>query len=387
MKLLKITDLDIRGKVVLIRDDLNVPIENGEIVSDARIKASIPTIKYALENNCAVIIISHLGRPVEGIFDDKLSLLPIAKRLSKLMNVEVDFVTDWINGVSIKPGNIVMCENVRFLIGEKNNDNHLAKKIASICDIYVNDAFAVSHRKEASIYGACLEAKVSCCGFLLEKEIYHIEKAIRGAKHPVVSIIGGSKISTKLLTIKSLVKISDYVLIGGGLANTFLAASNYSIGKSLCEVKLLADANDLIEQAKNNNKKLILPVDVVVCNLDNNIYRNACILDIKENEKIYDIGNETIKKFSNIISKAKTILWNGPLGVFEMQQFQNGTKEIALAITRSNAYSLIGGGDTIAALERFIKKEDISYISTGGGAFLEYLENKTLPGIDALKIS
>lgn len=389
MAYLKMADVELEGKKVLIREDLNVPMKDGIITSDMRIQAAIPTIKQALSLNTAVIVMSHLGRPTEGIYDEQFSLAPVAERLSELLGQSVGFEKNWLEGVEVAPGQVVLCENVRFNVGEKANDEGLSKKLAALCEVFVMDAFATAHRKEASTYGVARFAKVACAGLLLDKEITALKKVMERPARPLVAIIGGAKVSTKLKLLDSITKIVDYLIVGGGIANTFLAAAGYSVGNSLYEPDLVDEASEILNNAKKSGVKIPLPDDVIVAE---EFSADAEILDqninqVNDSDKILDIGSQTCEKFAAIIKDAKTVLWNGPVGAFEVEQFATGTEAIARAIATSSAYSVAGGGDTIAAIEKFNISEQISYISTGGGAFLAYLEDRTLPAITILEES
>lgn len=385
----KITDLDLSNKRVLIREDFNVPMdEEGNITSDARIRAALETLQWALKQKARVIVISHLGRPKEGVFDPKLSLLPVAKRLSTVLGVEVPLAKDWLDGINVAAGKIVLCENVRFNVGEMDNDEELSKKMAKLCDIYVNDAFATAHRKEASTYGVALAAPVACAGLLLSAELEALGKIMQKPRRPLAAIVGGAKVSSKLKVLKSIAKIADYLIIGGGIANTFIAAMGYKVGTSLYEPELVNEAKALLELAKNSNVKIPLPIDVIVANEFSATAktREVKISEVKDDDKILDIGTETRKLFAQILADAKTILWNGPVGAFELEPFSHGTEAIARAVADSDAYSVAGGGDTIAAIEKYGIEDQVSYISTGGGAFLEYLEKAgRLPAVEALE--
>jgi len=385
--MISLTQLDLNQKRVLIRVDLNVPLQNGKITNDARLKAIIPTLKFALNVHACVILMSHLGRPEEGVYTEALSLKPIAERLSILMNQPVRFVKDWLEGVEVKPGEIVLCENVRFNIGEKANDLSLSKKMAALCDIFVMDAFATAHRAEASTVGIAQYAPVAAAGLLLSAELTALEKALRDPKHPVVAVVGGAKVSDKCLLLGSLLDKVDTLIVGGGLANTFIAAQGYSVGGSLLEPTFIAEAIALLARAKNKGVQLIVPIDAVVAKTISETAetRISDLTDIATDEKILDVGPKTSQLIDAIIQQAATIVWNGPLGVFELSSFENGTKRVVDAIASSSAFSLAGGGETLAAIEKYGVSEKISYISTGGGAFLEYLEGKTLPVVAMLE--
>ena len=385
--MLKMTDIDLSNKKVLIREDLNVPILNGEIISDARIRAILPTLEIALKANCGILIMSHMGRPTEGEYNLDYSLEPIARHLSKLLDKKVKFISDWHNAFDVACGEIALLENVRFEIGEKKNDKTLSQKMADLCDIFIMDAFACSHRAHASTCGIIDYAKIACAGPLLSKELDALELSFKGPKKPIVAIVGGSKVSTKLGVLKSLSILVDQLILGGGIANTFIKASGYDIGNSLHEESMLGIAQSMLS---NSDKSCQIPeiIDVVVAK-EFSPQAKAIIKTIEEvasDDLILDIGPETAEKFSKIISQAQTIIWNGPLGVFEFDQFGLGTKAIAEAIAQSRGFTAAGGGDTLAAIEKYEIVDDISYISTGGGAFLEFIEGKSLPSVEALKI-
>ncbi len=387
MTILSMTDMDLANQRVLIREDLNVPIKHGEISSDLRIQAAIPTIQAALKARAAVIVLSHLGRPTEGEFDDDLSLAPVAKRLSELLGQEVRLLKDWVNGVNVAPGEVVLCENVRFQMGEKANDDGLSKKIAALCDIYVMDAFATAHRAEASTCGVAQYAPVACAGPLLIKELNALRQALKNPEHPVVAIVGGSKVSTKVKVLDALAKKVDTLIVGGGIANTFIAAQGHEVGGSLYEKDFIDEAQRLVDEAEAAGKTMPMPVDVVVGDKfsdDAHAYVQP-VTDVEDHEKIFDIGPQTAKLFANIIRKAKTVLWNGPVGAFEIELYSKGTEVVAKAIAESSAFSIAGGGDTLAAIEKYGVADQISYISTGGGAFLAYLEGDDLPAVTALE--
>ena len=385
--MLRMSDLDLSDKKVLIREDLNVPILNGEISSDARIRAILPTLDIALKANCAILIMSHMGRPTEGEYNSDYSLEPIAGHLSNLLGKEVSFISDWYDGVEVACGEIVLLENVRFEVGEKKNDELLSRKMAELCDIFIMDAFACSHRAHASTCGIIDYAKMACAGPLLSKELDALEMSFKEPKKPVVAIVGGSKVSTKLGVLKSLSGLVDYLILGGGIANTFIKASGYNIGNSLHEESMLNIAQSMLSDAV---KSCQIPeiIDVVVAKEFSSQSRanTKMIEEVASDDLILDIGPKTAEIFSKIISQAQTIIWNGPLGVFEFDQFGLGTKAIAKAIAQSKGFSAAGGGDTLAAIEKYEIVDDISYISTGGGAFLEFIEGKPLHTVEALKI-
>lgn len=387
MAIPKMSDFDLKGKRTLIRVDFNVPLKNGEVTSDHRIRAALPTIKQALKAGAKVMLMSHLGRPVEGVHDDTFSLAPVARELSKLLKMEVPLIQNWIDGVNMGNEQLVLLENVRFNHGETDNNVELSKKIASLCDVFVMDAFATSHRAESSTSGVVKYAKEACLGPLMISELQALEKIMEKPAHPVVAIVGGSKVSTKLALLDSLVKKVDALIIGGGIANTFLAAEGYTVGKSLYEPDLIDEAERLTLEAKNRKAEIPLPADVVVAErlTDNAESYVRVVSQIDDNEKVFDIGPDTIKVFVSLIKKAKTILWNGPIGAFEVEEFSKGTQAIAKAIAESKAFKVAGGGDTLAAIEKYRVSSKIDYISTGGGAFLTVLEGKKLPVIAALE--
>ena len=385
--LVKIADLDLSDKTVLIREDYNVPMKNFEITDNTRITATLPTLKHVINAGAKIILVSHLGRPEEGKYDEMFSLAPVAKLLSSQLGFEVPLIKNWIDGIEMSNYQVVLCENVRFEKGEIDNDEKLSRKMAQLCQIYVNDAFATAHRAQASTHGIAKYAAISAAGPLLINELKALTKALRKPAKPIVAIIGGAKVSTKLTIIKKLLEKIDTLILGGGIVNTFLNAAGYEIGKSLYEKDLVKTSKELIEQAKKNNCNILLPDDVLTGNKfeENATAEIRSIGDIDKNDIIMDIGPKTIKKLNAIIKEAKTIVWNGPLGVFEFEKFSNGTKALAQEIIKSDAYSIAGGGDTIAAITKFNAKKDISYISTGGGAFLEFLEGKKLPAIEILE--
>lgn len=385
--LVKIADLDLSGKTVLIREDYNVPIKDGVVTSDVRIRATLPTLKQVLEAGAKIILVSHLGRPVAGEYDEKYSLAPVAKSLSDFLGIDVPLIKDWVNGIDMTNHQVVLCENVRFEAGETKNDDELARKMAQLCQVYINDAFATAHRAQASTHGVAKYAPVSAAGPLLIDELKSLSKALREPERPVIAIVGGSKVSSKLTILETLSEKVDQLIVGGGIVNTFLKAAGYEVGKSLYEPDLVEVASTLMKQAEENGCQIPLPVDVV-CGKEFDEKTNAVtklVNDVEADDMIMDVGPETSKQLNDIISKAKTIVWNGPLGVFEFDQFSQGTKSLANAIAKSEAYSIAGGGDTIAAISKFNVENDISYISTGGGAFLEFLEGKKLPAIEILE--
>lgn len=387
MTIIKMTDLDLKGKRVLIREDLNVPIADGVVTSDARIRAALPTIQHARDQGAKVMLMSHLGRPEEGVYAEEFSLAPVAERLTELLGVKVRLEKDWLDGIELEDGEVVLCENVRFNKGEKKNDDALAKKMAALCDVFVMDAFGTAHRAEASTHGVARFAKVACAGPLLVSELEALERALEKPARPLVAIVAGSKVSTKLTVLEALLAKVDKLIVGGGIANTFLAATGVNVGKSLYEADMLDIARRLMEQARSRGAEIPLPTDVVVAR---EIAATAhadvrSIHDVGPAEMILDIGPDTAERFSAMLQTAGTIIWNGPVGVFEYDQFGEGTRAIANAIARSKAFSLAGGGDTLAAIEKYGVADGISYISTGGGAFLEFVEGKTLPAVAVLE--
>ncbi len=387
MTVIKMADLDLANKRVLIREDLNVPVHDGKITSDARLQAALPTIKQALEAGAKVMVMSHLGRPTEGEFDQEYSLKPVADYLAGAINYPVRLVADYLSNVEVGAGELVVLENVRFNKGEKKNDDKLAKHLASLCDIFVMDAFGTAHRAQASTHGVAKFAPTACAGPLLVGELNALGKALDNPARPLVAIVGGSKVSTKLTVLESLSGIVDQLIVGGGIANTFIAAAHHNVGKSLFEADLVAEAQRLTLQAQANNGDIPVPSDVVVAN-EFSATATATLKNVNEvqdEEMIFDIGPESAKELANIIKNAGTIVWNGPVGVFEFDQFGQGTEAIANAIADSSAFSIAGGGDTLAAVDKYNIKDKVSYISTGGGAFLEFLEGKKLPAVEILE--
>ncbi len=387
MSYLRIEDLDLTRKRVMIRQDLNVPVSDGRVTSDARIRASIPTIELALEKGAAVILLSHLGRPVEGEPDPKFSMQPVADRMSELLGKPVRLETDWLGGFDIEPGEVVLCENVRFHAGEKKNNEALARTYASLCDVFVMDAFGTSHRAQASTEGVTRFAPKAAAGLLLSRELDALEKGLKDPERPMLAIVGGSKVSTKLTVLDTLLDKVDEMIVGGGIANTFIAASGYNVGKSLYEPDLIHDAQRLIQKAHERGGSIPIPKDVIVAKAfdkDADAFTRK-VDEVGDDEMILDIGPLTMIEYSEIIAGAGTIIWNGPVGVFEFKNFAGGTRAMSEAIARSSAYSIAGGGDTLAAIDQFEIREDISYISTGGGAFLEFVEGKVLPAVAALE--
>jgi phosphoglycerate kinase len=380
-------DIDLAGRRVLIREDLNVPVSAGVVTSDARIRAALPTIRAALEQRARVLVMSHLGRPEEGQATAELSLAPVAKRLAELLGVPVRLERDWLDGVEAQPGDVVLLENVRFNKGEKKNSDELAKRMAALCDVYVMDAFGTAHRAEASTHGVAKYAPVACAGPLLVSELTALETALEKPARPLVAIVAGSKVSTKLTVLESLLEKVDRLIVGGGITNTFLASQGYAVGKSLHERDMLEICRRLTHLAAERGIEIPMPTDVVVAKE----FSAKAEADVKPvgavapDEMILDIGPDSAESFGRTLGEAGTILWNGPVGVFEFEQFGEGTRAIANAIARSKAFSLAGGGDTLAAIEKYKIEDSISYISTGGGAFLEFVEGKKLPAVDILE--
>ncbi len=382
MKAKLINEIDLKNKNVVIRVDMNVPIKEGKVTSDTRIKRALKTINYALENNAAVLILSHLGRPTEGEYNAEFSLLPVAKRLSELLNKEVVFA-EKIEDIKMQAGQVVMLDNIRFMVGEKKNSPELAQKLADLADVYCMDAFGAAHRAHASTEGAIRVAKVACAGFLMAAEMDAVDALMENPKQPFYAIIGGSKVSTKLTVLENLADKVDGLIVGGGIANTFLMAQGYTIGKSLAEPDLVPNAKAILAKAKD----MPLPLDVVVAKefKENAASRVCAPNEVAEDEMILDVGPKTVEKYREILSKSQTIVWNGPVGAFETKPFDEGSKGIALFLAEASAYTLVCGGDSIAAVETFNVADKMGYISTGGGAFLEVLEGKVLPAIQALK--
>ena len=386
MAVIKMSDVDLSGKRVLIREDLNVPVADGVVTSDARIRAALPTIKAALEANAGVMLVSHLGRPTEGQPEDKFSLQPVADRIGELLGREVPLIKDWIDGVNVAPGDVALLENVRFLEGEKKCDEALSKKMAALCDVFVMDAFGTAHRAQASTYGVAEHAPIACAGPLLATELDALAKALDNPARPFVAIVGGSKVSTKLTVLDSLADVVDCLIVGGGIANTFIAAQGHHVGKSLYEADMLDTAREL---AANSDDRADIPVpsDVICADeFSADATATAKAVDaVAADDMILDIGPETAERFAAILKDAGTIIWNGPVGVFEFDAFGEGTKVLAEAIAASDAFSVAGGGDTLAAIDKYGVRDGISYISTGGGAFLEFVEGKTLPAVAMLE--
>jgi phosphoglycerate kinase len=387
MPVRRMLDLNLTGQRVLIREDLNVPVEGGVITSDARIRASLPTIRAARDAGARVMLLSHLGRPKEGEFSAENSLAPVAARLGELLGAPVRLVRDWLDGIECAAGEVVLCENVRFNKGEKKDDEGLSRRMAALCDIFVMDAFGTAHRAEASTHGVARFAPIACAGPLLVGELDALERALANPARPLVAIVAGSKVSTKLTVLESLLSKVDQLIVGGGIANTFLAATGVAVGKSLHEPDMLDTARALLAQAKAKGTSIPLPTDVVVAKefSPTAVATTRAVEAVAADELILDIGPSTARSLATLLQSAGTILWNGPVGVFEFDSFAGGTRVIAEAIAASSAFSLAGGGDTLAAIEKFGVESGISYISTGGGAFLEFVEGKTLPAVAALE--
>jgi phosphoglycerate kinase len=387
MPILRMTDLALRDQRVLIREDLNVPVQDGAVTSDARIRASLPTIQAARNAGARVLVMSHLGRPEEGVYNEEFSLAPVAKRLAELLGYKVRFEKNWLDGVECAPSEVVLLENVRFNKGEKKDQEDLAKRMAALCDIFVMDAFGTAHRAEASTHGVARFAKVACAGPLLMNELIALETALDKPKRPLIAIVAGSKVSTKLTVLESLLGKVDKLIVGGGIANTFLLAEGYGVGRSLVEAEMVDIARNLLNRSAELKVEIPLPSDVVVAKE----FSASAEADVKAvgnvapEEMILDIGPDTAERFARMLSDAGTIVWNGPVGVFEFNQFGEGTRTLAQAIARSPAFSIAGGGDTLAAIEKYRVEDDISYISTGGGAFLEFLEGRKLPAVAVLE--
>ena len=387
MSVIKMADLDLSGKRVLIREDLNVPVKDGKVTSDARIRASLPTIKLALEKGAKVMVMSHLGRPTEGEYNEEFSLQPVVDYLNEALEQNVRLEKDYLNGVEVADNEVVVFENVRFNVGEKKDDEALAKKLAALCDVYVMDAFGTAHRAQASTHGVGLFAEVACAGPLLAAELDALGKALDNPARPLVAIVGGSKVSTKLTVLDSLSTVVDQLVAGGGIANTFVAAAGHPVGKSLFEADLIDEANKLTTAARANDGDIPVPTDVVVGTefSESAVATIKDVTEVSDEDMIFDIGPDTAQTLAKIIENAGTVVWNGPVGVFEFDQFGNGTEAIANAIAKSKAFSIAGGGDTLAAIDKYGVADEISYISTGGGAFLEFLEGKKLPAVAMLE--
>jgi len=380
-------DLDLAGRRVLVREDLNVPVEDGRVGSDARIRAALPTIRLALDKGAAVILMSHLGRPKEGEFDPRFSLAPVAAHLAELLGQPVRLERDWLDGVELAPGEVVLCENVRFNHGEKKDDEALARRMAALCDVFVMDAFGTAHRAQASTHGVARFAPIACAGPLLTAELEALGKALHEPARPLVAIVGGSKVSTKLTVLDTLLDRVDQLIVGGGIANNFIAAAGHAVGRSLCEPDLLDATRALVAKAEGRGAAIPLPSDVVVAaGLEtHHPARTVSVSGVGEGDMILDVGPATAAAYAEIIQQAGTIVWNGPVGVFEDARFAGGTRALAEAVAASAAFSIAGGGDTLAALDAFGLTGQVSYVSTGGGAFLEFLEGRTLPAVAMLQ--
>lgn len=387
MSIQRMIDLDLAGKRVLIRQDLNVPVKNGTVTSDIRIQASVPTIQQALAQGAAVMVMSHLGRPEEGHYDEAASLKPVAERLALLLDKPVRLEKDWIDGVTIAAGEVVLCENVRFNVGEEKNSDELGKKMAALCDVFVMDAFGTAHRAQASTHSVAKFAPAVCAGPLLASELDALGKALETPTKPLIAIVGGSKVSTKLTVLESLSTKVDQLIVGGGIANTFIAAAGFPVGKSLYEADLIPEAQRLMATAKAAGSEIPVPTDVVCAKefSENAVATIKQVADVEADDLILDIGPDTAKHYAELLKSAGTIVWNGPVGVFEIEQFSHGTQTLSTAIAESSAFSIAGGGDTLAAIDKYGINDQVSYTSTGGGAFLEFLEGKELPAVAVLK--
>ncbi len=387
MSVIKMADLDLAGKRVLIRQDLNVPVKDGKVTSDARIRASLPTIQKALEAGASVMIMSHLGRPTEGEYADEFSLAPVANHLGGLLGRDVALVKDYLEGVEVAAGEVAILENVRFNVGEKKNTDELAKKYATLCDVFVMDAFGTAHRAQGSTHGVAKFAPTACAGPLLAGELDALGKALDNPARPMVAIVGGSKVSTKLTVLESLSQVVDQLIVGGGIANTFIAAAGHNVGKSLYEADLVPTCEKLTADAQARGGDIPVPTDVVCAKefAETAAAELKSATDVLDDDMVFDIGPDSAKTLAEIIKSAGTIVWNGPVGVFEFDQFGEGTKAIAMAIAESDAFSIAGGGDTLAAVDKYGIADKVSYISTGGGAFLEFLEGKKLPAVEILE--
>ena len=387
MSLMSLKDVVLKSKTVLIREDLNVPIKDGIITSDQRLRAVLPTLQKVLDAGAGVIVLSHLGRPVEGVYDPKLSLQPVADYLASLLNYPVRFETNYLQGLKINPGELVLCENVRFNCGEKSNDPVLARQLASLCDVFIMDAYGTAHRCHASTYGLAQYAPIAVAGPLLLKELDTLEQVLKAPEKPITAIVGGAKVSSKLSLLKQMISRVDVLIPGGGIANTFLKASGKEIGISLYEPDLIEESKTILQLAKTTGCEIILPNDVVVGKHfhDTCPAYNKTLSHVAMDDMIMDVGPETVTRYITIIEAAKTIIWNGPLGVFEFPQFGYGTRAVAIAIANSDAFSITGGGETLAAIDKYDLNDQMDYISTGGGAFLQYLEGKPLPAVAILE--
>jgi phosphoglycerate kinase len=388
MSFKRLSELDLAGKRVLIRADLNVPVKEGKVTSDTRIRASIPTIKHCLEAGASrIMVMSHLGRPTEGEYAEEFSMKPVADRLESLLGKPVKLAKEWLDGVESAIGDVVLCENVRFNKGEKKDNEDLAKRMADLCDVYVMDAFGTAHRAEASTHGVGVHAPTACAGLLLAAELDALGKALKSPARPLLAIVGGSKVSGKLEVLESLSELCDQLIVGGGIANTFIAASGFKVGKSLYEADLIPEAQRLMEKAKSRGGEIPVPTDVVTAKefSESAAATVKKVEDVADDDLILDIGPETAARYAEIIKAAGTIVWNGPVGVFEIEQFSHGTQEVAKAVATGKGFSIAGGGDTLAAIEKYGIEDDVSYTSTGGGAFLEFLEGKKLPAVAMLE--
>ncbi|KPK59767.1 MAG: phosphoglycerate kinase [Gammaproteobacteria bacterium] len=387
MKILRMKDLDLKGKRVLIREDLNVPVREGRVASDARIRASVPTIEAALEMGAAVMVMSHLGRPTEGQFAEEFSLAPVAEHLAGLLGREVRLERDWLGGVDLSAGDVVLCENVRFNVGEKADDESLSRKMAALCDVYVMDAFGTAHRAQASTHGVARYAPIACAGPLLVGELDALSRALDQPARPLVAIVGGSKVSTKLSVLDALADKVDQLIVGGGIANNFLAAQGHPVGKSLYEPDLVPEARALMEKARSRGGEIPVPTDVRVAGEFSETAKATVkkAEDVAADDMILDVGPDTAARYGELLRSAGTIVWNGPVGVFEFDAFAEGTRALAEAVADSDGFSIAGGGDTLAALDKFGIADKVSYISTGGGAFLEFLEGRKLPAVEVLE--
>ena len=387
MTILNMVEQDLAGKRIMIREDLNVPINDGQVTSDARIRAAIPTIQFAIDAGASVLLLSHLGRPNEGEFEQRFSLEPVARHLSSLLDRPVRLEKNWLDGVKIEAGEVVLCENVRFNEGEKSNNTDLAKKMAKLCDVFVMDAFGTAHRAHASTHGVGLYAPIACAGPLLAGELKALGQALNNPVRPMAAIVGGSKVSTKLTVLESLIQKVDQLIPGGGIANTFIAAAGFSVGQSLVETDLIGPAKKMMDNAVAGGREIPVPIDVVVGKMFSADAKaiTKSVSDIADDDMIFDIGPETAKRFAGMMQGAETIVWNGPVGVFEFDQFGEGTRILGEAIGASKAFSIGGGGDTLAAIDKYNISDKISYVSTGGGAFLEFLEGKKLPAVAMLE--
>ena len=383
---LSMSNFNLQNKRVMIREDFNVPMKNGHITNDERIVRALPTIKKALKQKARLMLLSHLGRSEEGKISEEFSLSPVARSLSEKLNQKVRLIGDWLDGIDVEPGQVVLCENVRFNKGENQNNAALAKRMAQLCDIFVMDAFATAHRTQASTVGIAEYAKIVCAGPLLIAEVNALSRALKNPKKPLITVVGGSKVSTKIHLLENLLDKIDQLIVGGGIANTFVKAHGYLIGKSLCENHWLGKAKVFWEQADKRNVPILLPTDVVVAaelsENENTIVKN--VNAVTSDEAIFDVGPDTCATYANVMAQAGTIVWNGPVGVFEIEAFSHGTYALAKSIGKSNAYSIVGGGDTLAALDKFNLTDQINYVCTAGGAFLEFLAGKTLPAIEIL---